>query len=127
MYDSIHEIPALRYKEYNRLIAIDAGIGSDMQSIDRHAANVKKFYDLGQKEKAEQILENLRQNIWFVITGTSPEMNAFVSLIHSINGRVINDRINEPEKVLEELSKKGLLYGHIERFLQHVKKKLRLN
>jgi hypothetical protein len=123
MYDSIDTMPITRFKEYNRYVAMDSGLGSDMNSFDGHISSAMKFYRMGEIEKADRVMENMRQNIYFVINKVSPKMNSFVCVIKSINGEPLED-ITEPDKILDDLSKKGLTVGKVNGFLKQLKKKL---
>jgi hypothetical protein len=78
---------------------------------------------MGEIEKADRVMENMRQNIYFVINKVSPKMNSFVCVIKTINGKPLED-ITEPDKILEDLSKKGLTVGKVNGFLKQLKKKL---
>lgn len=123
MYDSIDSMPITRFKEYNRFVAMDSGIGSDMTAIDHHISTAIKFYRMNDFEKGDNVLQNMRQNIYFVINKTSPKMNSFVAAIKTINGKELTD-ISEPEKIIDDLSKKGLTVGKVYGFLNDLKKKL---
>lgn len=36
LYDSIDELPMLRFHKYNKMLLVDAGVGSDLSDFDRH-------------------------------------------------------------------------------------------
>ena len=36
LYDSIDEMPIENFQRYNKYIIIDAGLGSDIDSVDEH-------------------------------------------------------------------------------------------
>ena len=36
IYDAIDELPMLRFHKYNKMLLVDAGIGSDLQDFDTH-------------------------------------------------------------------------------------------
>lgn len=122
LYDSIDELPITIYQEYNRYVMIDAGIGSDMASIASHTSTIRRYISNGDKKNANQALNNLHQNIVFVVSNTSPKMNAFVSLIKTMNGKGIDT--SDPEAIIKKLSKKGLTIGKVNGFLDSLKKKL---
>ncbi len=124
MHDSIDEMPITTFQTYNRFLLIDAGIGSDMESIGRHISRITRYIQSGDDENAIKELVNYQQNLLYVIEFTSPEMMAFGALIHSVNGRVLNGLTDEEIKdVLKELSRRGLTVGKVRGFLDHIKKK----
>lgn len=123
MYDGIDELPITRFQEYNRYVMIDSGIGSDLASFDGHISTLRRYIAKGDKNNANQELNNLRQNMAFVVGNTSPRMNAFVSLIKTMNGKRLDD-VSDPEAIIKELSKKGLTIGKVNGFMDSLKKKL---
>jgi len=123
MYDSIDNLPITRFQEYNRLAMLDAGIGGDLQSINEHVTTVLRHYQKGEGQKMKQELENMRQNMMFVVNKTSPRMKCFIPLIKSINGKLLTD-ISDTEGISRDLSNKGLTIGKVNGFLITVKKKL---
>lgn len=36
IYDAIEDLPILRFHKYNKMLLIDAGIGSDLSDFDKH-------------------------------------------------------------------------------------------
>lgn len=65
-------------------------LGSDFADIDRmHLARIAIV--AGDKEKVIKEVNNLRILVHNIINEVSPEQLAFVALIHSIDGRVIED------------------------------------
>ena len=36
LYDSIEDLPMMRFHKYNKMLLVDAGIGSDLNDFDRH-------------------------------------------------------------------------------------------
>lgn len=128
MYDSIDVAPIENYINFNRLIMLDAGIGSDLNSIMNHWAQIQRFCDRGEKDNLNRQLANYRQALTFVVSNVSPKMLSFVTLIHKIDGKVVDDFSDENmAEILKQLSKKGLTVRIVECFLEFVKKKLTPN
>lgn len=55
LYDSIDELPILRFHAYNKMLLIDAGVGSDLNDWDAHIEKAIRFIrkekpDLAEKE-----------------------------------------------------------------------------
>lgn len=122
MYNSIDEMPIINFQKYNKFLIIDAGLGSDIDSIDEHLVNLAKLIKLN-KDKAQQELQNLRQTMHLIISGISPQHLAFTALIKSIDGKELEDFSDENLKsILDKL--KGTKHSLIISILQSVKKKL---
>lgn len=91
VYDSIDEMPIVNFQKYNKYLLIDSGIGSDADDIDAHIAKVAKFVKNGNKEKAMQELQNMRQAMYMVNSEVSPKYLAFAALVHSVDGKEVTD------------------------------------
>lgn len=122
MYDCIDEMPIVNFQKYNKYILIDSGIGSDIDSIDTHLINLAKLIKTDMA-KAQQELQNMRQNMYMVVSEISPKYMAFVSLIHSINDNLITDLSDDNIKnIISEL--KNVKHSIIIDFIARIKKKL---
>ena len=105
LYDSIDEMPIVNFQKYNKYIIVDSGLGSDIDSVDEHLVNLAKLIR-SDKDKAQQELQNLRQTMHLIVSGISPNYLAFAALIHSIDGKVVEDLSNENLKsIIEKLQK----------------------
>lgn len=125
MYDSLDELPIINFREYNRFVLIDAGIGSTVQSFDNHLATVAKLIQANRSKEAVKELLNTRQNVALVVSGTNLKMLSFVPWIHSINGeRVIDLSQENGQLILNRLSHTGATVSWINRQLDAIKKKL---
>lgn len=123
VYDSIDEMPIINFQKYNKYLLIDSGIGSDADDIDAHIIRVAKFIKSGENKKALQELQNMRQNMYMVNSEISPKYLAFAALIHSIDGKEINDLSDDNLKsILAEL--KNIKHSKIINFLYWLKKKV---
>lgn len=91
MYDAIEELPMQRFHKYNKMLLIDAGIGSDLADFDRHIEKAVVYARSKTPELAATELDNMRQNVYFIQTGLSPRHLAFAVLIKSIDGKECND------------------------------------
>lgn len=124
MWDSVDSMPASNYINHARLTMLDAGIGSDLDSVTRHWQKIAKLAEKGG-DALNKELSNYLQTLHFIVSNTSPEMMSFVSMIKSIDGKPIDDYSDENAKaIIAELSKKGLTVGIVRSFLSAVKKKL---
>lgn len=126
MYDSIQDLPVGRYQKYNLNVMIDAGIGSDLNGFRERGENVKRLMK-NDIEKAEKEMDNFMNNVYMIMSETSPEMNSFIVLIKKINGRIVNDSdLSESgiEEIKKSLNRKGLTMGLVREFLNFFKKKI---
>ena len=102
MYDGIDELPILRFHAYNKMLLIDAGIGSDLSDWDTHIEKAIRFLRSKKPDLAEKELDNLRQNVYFIQTDMSPRYLAFCTLVKSVDGTPYNDMTPDGlKKVLE--------------------------
>lgn len=125
LYDSIDEMPIKRFNLYQRFVMIDSGIGSTLQDFDQHLAKALMYHQKGESEKFSNQIENIRQLYMFIIQGTSPKMSTFATLIHKLNGKVIEDLSESGiEKILTKLSKHRFSLGQLNGLLEAFKKKL---
>lgn len=123
VYDSIDEMPIINFQKYNKYLLIDSGIGSDADDIDAHIVKIAKFIKANNNKKALQELQNMRQNIYMVNNEISPKYLAFAALIHSIDGKEVNDLSDDGlKKLLQDL--KDIRHSKVIDFLLWLKKKV---
>lgn len=123
-YSSIEEMPINVFQAFTRYSLIDAGVGGDLNSIDAHLVQLSRYNQAGDNKKFQTELQNLRQNLAFVVSGLSPKMMAFGAIIAKVNGRPTEDLSDEGIKsLLNDLGKWGLPYGLVLNVLDNVKKK----
>lgn len=123
VYDSIDEMPIVNFQKYNKYLLIDSGIGSDADDIDAHIVKIAKYIKSNNNKKALQELQNMRQNIYMVNSEISPKYLAFAALIHSVDGKEVNDLSDDGlKKLLQDL--KEVKHSKIVDFLLWLKKKV---
>ena len=123
VYDSIDEMPIVNFQKYNKYLLIDSGIGSDADDIDAHIVKIAKFIKANNNKKALQELQNMRQNMYMVNNEISPKYLAFAALIHSIDGKEVNDLSDDNlKKLLQDL--KEVKHSKVIDFLLWLKKKV---
>lgn len=125
VYDSIDEMPIVNFQRYNKYLLIDSGIGSDADDIDAHIAKVAKFIKANDTKKALQELQNMRQNIYMVNNEISPKYLAFAALIHSVDGKKVDDLSDDGLKRLLQ-GIRGIKHSVVVDFLLWLKKKVTL-
>ena len=123
VYDSIDEMPIVNFQKYNKYLLIDSGIGSDADDIDAHIVKIAKYIKSNNNKKALQELQNMRQNIYMVNSEISPKYLAFAALIHSVDGKEVNDLSDDGlKKLLQDL--KEVKHSKVVDFLLRLKKKV---
>lgn len=91
IYDGIDQLPILRFHAFNKMLLIDAGIGSNLADFDNHIERVTRFMQAGDNDNAAKELANMRQNVYMIQQGVSPEHLAFAALVKSIDGEPCDD------------------------------------
>lgn len=123
IYDSIEELPVVRHHKFNKLMLIDAHIGSDISDFDAHLERVFRYIGSGKNDLAQKELMILRQNVFFIQTEVSPKYLAFAALIHTLDGVENTDLSDEALKaVADKLS--DVTVKELETFIDDSKKKL---
>lgn len=128
LYDSIDELPIINFQKYNKFLLIDTGIGSDADSIDKHISRIARYIK-DDVPMALKELQNMRQNMFMITNEISPKNMAFAALIHSIDGKKVEDLTDENLKsILEELNfiPHGLLYKIVEGVKKKIQEELEL-
>lgn len=123
LYDSIDELPMLRFHKYNKMLLVDAGVGSDLSDFDRHIEKVIRYLNSPTPNMAIVELENMRQNIYFIQSEVSPRHLAFAVLVKSINGKPRNDLSDDGLQQTMSLFK-DVANSEITAHLEAVKKKI---
>lgn len=91
MYDTIEELPIVRFHKYQKLLLIDAGIGADINAFDQRIEKTRRFLMDGKTDKAQQELENMRQSVFLIQSGINPKHRAFAALVAKLDGVECND------------------------------------
>ena len=124
LYDSIDELPIARFHKYNRYLLVDAGVGSEISDFDNHIERVVRYIRNKDNESAGKELENLRQNVFMVLSEQNIKHLSFACLVKTIDGKANDDLSPDGlAKVLELLSETPR--GDIQENLSSVKKKNR--
>ena len=123
LYDSIDELPIVRFHRYNRMLLVDAGIGSDISDFDSHIERVVRFIRKGDNDSAAKELDNLRQNVYMILSGQSVRDLSFACLVKEIDGRACDDLSQAGlTRVIEALG--GVPRKELTDTAQSVKKKI---
>lgn len=126
LYDSVENMPAVRFQLFNRFMALDAGIGSGFNSLDNHYKEIEKTIKV-DPEKAILMARNGRQNIAFMMQNIDLKMHSFTALVFSINGVEIRDIDLSDEgrkSMIETLSRNRIPRSYWISQLLSIKKKI---
>lgn len=105
IYDAIEDLPMQRFHKYNKMLLVDAGIGSDLADFDKHIEKAMIYCKSKTPELAIAELDNMRQNMYFIQSGISPRNLAFAVLVKSIDGKEYNDLSDDAlQKVVDIFS-----------------------
>lgn len=123
IYDTIEELPVVRFHKYNKMLLIDSGIGSDMMAFARHIDRAKRYAMSKEPILAAHELTNLQQCFAFIYDELSPKHLAFCALVKSIDGNEVTDISDDG---LQSLLKKfaDVPQNEITDLLESVKKKI---
>lgn len=91
LYNSIDELPIVRFHKYNKCLLVDAGLGSDLSAVDGHIERAVRFINGGHKQEAATEMENIRQTIYLIIQGMNPRHLAFAALVKEVDGKPCDD------------------------------------
>lgn len=123
-YSTAKEMPAARWKDFQKYLYEEYGVGSNMQALDMRLANTFQFIANDMKDKALQEVYNLRMTANYIINKLSIKSFALAIIVHELNGQVLYDTSEAGlQKVVMELEK--LPQQVIENIVEDVKKKLR--
>lgn len=121
-YDTIDEMPIVRYQKFNKYLLIDGGVGSDIQDFDTHVEKVLRFMSVKDNESANTELQNMRQNVYLIQQELSPKYLAFCCLVTRLDGKEIKDTDEDIKAVYEAL--KDVAKRDIDKETADVKKKV---
>lgn len=123
IFDSIDELPIVRFHKYNRMILVDAGIGSDISDFDAHIERVVRYIRKGDNDSVAKELDNLRQNVYMIMQGQSVRDLSFACLVAEIDGEACEDLSPEGlQKIVDTLG--GVTRKELADAYQSAKKKI---
>ena len=123
LYDSIEDLPIIRFNKYNKMLLVDAGVGSDLADFDRHIEKAMRYAGAKTPDLAIAELQNLRQNVYFIQSEISPRYMAFAVLVNSIDGKPCDDLSDDGlQKIINLFA--NVPHSEITAQLEAVKKKI---
>ncbi len=125
LYDSIHELPEVRFHEFNKYALMDMGVGSDMDSIGRHFANLDNLLKFKKFDEMVQERKNMHLNYFYAIEKISFKSLCFGVLVSKINQEYTGAFTFEAlQAQSQRLSQMGLTNKLVTATLEDIKKKL---
>lgn len=103
MFDTIEELPVTRFHKYQKYLLVDSGIGSTIEDFDKHIEKARRFLMLNDADNAQKELENLRQCVYMVQNGLSPQHLAFACFVFSIDGVQCKELTDDALKKVVEM------------------------
>lgn len=91
VYDSIEELPILRFHKFNKALIIDAHIGTTVADAIRHLQKTILLIQSKRTEDAVTELQNMQQSLNFMQNDVSPKSMAFAALVAEIDGKRNDD------------------------------------
>ena len=95
LYESIEELPIVRFQKYNKMLMLDAGLGSDLTALDAHLARVSEFIKNNELQDAAGEIDNLRQTLFNVQNGLTPHFMSLIPLMAEVDGEPLTDLSDE--------------------------------
>ena len=123
LYDEIDELSITRFHKYQKYLLIDSGIGSTMADFDKRIEKMRRFCILKDTDNAQKEMENLRQCVYMIQNGLSPQHLAFATLVIAVDGVQCTDITDDGlQKTLALLADAPV--GDLTGNLDSVKKKI---
>ena len=86
LYNSIDELPIVRFHRYNKCLLVDAGLGSDLNAVDGHIERAVRFINGDHRKEAATEMENIRQTIYLILQGMNPRKACQAGLLSQFPG-----------------------------------------
>mgnify|MGYP003313625686 CR=1 FL=1 len=106
MYDTIEELPIVRFHKYQKLLLVDAGIGSDIAAFDQRIEKTRRFLMAGKPEQAQKELENMRQAVFLIQSAINTKHLSFACLVFAIDGVKYTDLSDDGLTVVPDIERK---------------------
>lgn len=123
VYNSIEDLPILRYHKFVKCLLVDAGVGADISAVDRHLYKARTYVAAARNELAQAELDNLRQCIMFVANNITPKLTAFAALVAEIDGKPQTDITDEGLRKVSEMLQMSTV-REIDDAIENQKKKI---
>ena len=91
LYNDIEALPIERFQKYNKMLMLDAGLGSDVKVFDSKLARINEFIQNNDIANASTEIDNIRQTLFNVQNGLSPYFMSLIPLMSEIDGEPFTD------------------------------------
>lgn len=128
MFDSIHNLPILRFQRFNKYQMQSIEIGNTFSDYDDRTVKILQFMKKKMYNEALQELENRRQTVFNAHNEFTPSGKAFAILIKRIDDKYYNTFApDDLDRCLKHLERIGLGFAKSMETLKDVKKKSKRN
>lgn len=128
LYDSVKDLPILRFQAWNKYSMKESDVGSDFGAFSNRVNKVSQYIQKGMKDYALKELENMRLSVFYSMNEYSPKSYSFAILVKNINGKSYeNFSPDSLDECLKHLNKIGLTTKESVEKLKEVKKKSNWN
>ena len=86
-YDSIEDLPIVRFHKYSKYMMVASGIGDSISDVDEHIERIMKLIDF-DTAKAKRELLNMRHNIVTILSEQDIRHIGFMYFVYSVDGKV---------------------------------------
>lgn len=122
LYDSIDEMPIKKFHKMNKMLLIDAAVGSDAEAVTERIGRILNYIDK-DADKAKTELMNMNQTLFFIMSELNVRHKAFATMVHSVDGNVIYDMTDDRiDSIVDMISNEKV--GVINRLIERIKKKI---
>lgn len=125
IYDSIQNLPILRFQKFNKYQMIASEVGNDFLDYEKRTEQALKFLKSGMINEAIQELNNRRQAVWNAYNEFTPLGRAFAVLVRRIdNVKYEEYSPDDLDRILLHLNNIGVDVETSLNQLKEVKKKI---
>lgn len=127
LFDSIHNLPVLRFQRFNKYQMQSVEIGNTFEDYHQRTMKVIQFLQKDMKEEAIQELENRSLTVFNAFNQFTPTGKSFAVLVKRINEKVYDTfSPDDLDRCFKHLDKIGLTQKESIEKLKEVKKKIEL-
>ena len=125
IYDNIGELPIERYHKFNTYCLLSMGIGSDIESIDNHIAEIFQALHRKDYDRLTVNFTNYYHSLRLIQDHMDIPSVAFACLVHSINDQEITDISEENLRIVSGRLTQAKRRELVINLFRELKKKLR--
>lgn len=123
LYDSVDEMPMVRYHKFTQYLVLGCGLGKDAEELATRVAGIRRLVADGETGKADVELLNMQQALQFAMDCVDPRGLAFAALVRTLDGEEQTDVTSDGLQRLSERLEKIVLKRERDSANAAVKKK----